>query len=233
MKVLILQGLPGSGKTFWAKDFCEKNVDWVRVCRDDLRNMRGHYWLPKQEDLITSMEVRCIHAALYHGKNVIVDAVNLNPKFLALLKESLNEASEQLKIFHQDLNPIIKVETKFFDTPIEKCIENDLKRSNSVGEKIIQQFYDRYLKTKVEKIKQDVSLPHIIICALDGTLAIHNGRGAFEYDRCDTDLLNEPVFRILDDWLFDPYSDRGIIFLSGREDFCKEKTLQWLIKNKV
>jgi len=35
MKVLFLKGLPGSGKTTWAREFCSQNKDWVRVNRFD------------------------------------------------------------------------------------------------------------------------------------------------------------------------------------------------------
>lgn len=74
MKLLILKGLPASGKSTWAREHCEKNKDWVRVNRDDLRNMRGLYWLPKQEKLITKWEDACLISALESGYNVILDS---------------------------------------------------------------------------------------------------------------------------------------------------------------
>lgn len=43
LKVMFLQGLPGSGKSSFAKNYCIKNKDWVRINRDDLRHMRGKY----------------------------------------------------------------------------------------------------------------------------------------------------------------------------------------------
>ena len=58
--------------------FVLENPTYVRVCRDDLRRMRGKYWIPEQEDLITSWEMDSIALGLHHGLNVLVDATNLN-----------------------------------------------------------------------------------------------------------------------------------------------------------
>jgi predicted kinase len=52
--LLILQGPPASGKSTWAKEFVKNNPWYIRVCRDDLRRMRGTYWIPGQEDMITA-----------------------------------------------------------------------------------------------------------------------------------------------------------------------------------
>lgn len=216
MKVLFTVGLPASGKSTWAKNYCIKNKDWVRVCRDDLRHMRGQYWLPKQEDLISEWELGCILGALSLNKNVIVDATNLNPKYLASLKFNIQKISGKSLIF----------ETKFFDVPVEECIKRDLKRENSVGEKVIRRMYNKYLKEDIS-IKQDKSLPKVVICDLDGTLAIMNGRSPYEYNKCDTDLVNEKIRTIL--WQTTGLTHH-LIFMSGREDSCKEKTIEWLDK---
>ena len=61
---------------------------------------------------------------------------------------------------------------------------------------------------------------------MDGTLALHNGRSPFEYEKCDTDVLNTSVAAALS--LFHDSSHRTIIYLSGREDWCREKTEKWL-----
>src|SRR5260221_12202670 len=37
-----------------------------------------------------------------------------------------------------------------------------------------------------------------IICDLDGTLALFNGRGPFEMEKCGDDLLNGPVSETVD-----------------------------------
>ena len=73
---MFLRGLPASGKSTFAKKYCIENKNWIRVNRDDLRNMRGQYWIPKQEDMISSWEINCILSALEYNKNVIVDATN-------------------------------------------------------------------------------------------------------------------------------------------------------------
>lgn len=64
-----------------------------------------------------------------------------------------------------------------------------------------------------------------IICDLDGTLAILEGRGPFEYERCDTDLPSEAVVELLRAMGAAGYT---VIFVSGREDSCREKTVSWI-----
>ncbi|CCF82380.1 phosphatase domain-containing protein [Nitrolancea hollandica] len=64
-----------------------------------------------------------------------------------------------------------------------------------------------------------------IICDLDGTLAILEGRGPFEYERCDTDLPSEAVVELLRAM---GAAGHTVIFVSGREDSCREKTVSWI-----
>lgn len=225
MKVKFLKGLPGSGKTTYAKKLCESSHNWVRVSRDDLRNMRGKYWIPRQEDMITDMELELILIALNHNKNVVVDATNFNKSHLDKIKSYVKNSIE--------INGDIEFETKFFDTPLKKCIERDLKRANSVGKKTIMKFYNKYLKKDIT-VKQDESLPKAIICDLDGTLCIHNGRSPYDYDKVDTDLLNPVIDKILYGYCEGCYRESKeepiVIFLSGREDSCREETIKWLKK---
>ena len=69
--------------------------------------------------------------------------------------------------------------------------------------------------------------PRTIICDLDGTLAIHNGRGPFDYDKCDTDLVNEPVSDVVFAMIESGMADQ-VIYLSGRPNSCREKSESWL-----
>jgi len=217
MKTLImLQGLPASGKSQWSKEFVKTNKDYVRVNRDDLRNMRGTYWLPNQEDMITEWERNCVKDAIGAGYGVVIDATNFNPKgieyWMTLAKK-------------HDYTFV----TKFFDVPVIECIERDAVRTEGkVGANVIMGMFNKYLRNKVEfkPVVQDKSLPKAIICDLDGTLAIHNGRGPFELDKVDTDLPNTAVIDIIRKYMEEDYA---IIFLSGREDKCKEKTADWLV----
>lgn len=63
-----------------------------------------------------------------------------------------------------------------------------------------------------------------IICDIDGTLAIHNGRSPYDLTKVSEDLFNYHLWYLI--------KDQNIIFLSGREGKpqVKEDTINWLKK---
>ena len=226
-KIIFTIGIQASGKSTWAKEFCHNNPTYIRINRDDLRKMRGDYWIPVQEYLITEFENSCIDSALKNNFNVIVDATNLNETFL-------NKSIKRI----QAKFPDTKFEFKIFDISLEEAIERDKKRIDPVGEEVIRKAFSRYTASKnsgklipeiesviVEKIIQNPDLPHIIICDIDGTVALNNGRCFFDCDKVDNDLPNEPVVNLIRDLI---QTCNTVIFLSGRDEICRQKTSYWL-----
>ena len=71
----------------------------------------------------------------------------------------------------------------------------------------------------------DLTKPRAVIVDIDGTIALHGDeRGHYEYEKVATDTVNHPVAWLVD--LLDTEVD--IIFLSGREDRCRDDTVNWL-----
>lgn len=131
-KAIICIGLPASGKSTFAKKFVFDNPDYVRISRDDIRRMRGKYWLPDQEDLITEIEQLSIEAAIKRGLNVIIDATNLNPVHRRNLVQDLGEMG-------------CEITYRFFDVPLDELLERDRHRGGDmVGAEIIRKMYDKY-----------------------------------------------------------------------------------------
>ena len=223
-------GIPCSGKSTWAKKFVLDNPDYVRVCRDDLRKMRGKYWLPEQEDMITAMEDTCIVIAVHRGFSVVVDATNLNPKTIERIT-TLGNVRAGVN------NSTLEIEYKMFDINLDEAISRDMGRpkEEQVGAKVITDFYNKYIASKKiqelesnkAKLVQNTELPKILISDIDGTVCLMNGRNAFDYTKVINDLPNEPVCEILRGYT------EGIIFVSGREDYCKEDTIKWLKLNNL
>ncbi len=219
MKLKILIGLPASGKSTWAKKFVEENTDWVRVNRDDLRNMRGKYWLPKQEDMITAMENQCCFQAFKHGYNVILDATNLN--------EDRNRS--RFELFQKDFPELILEKGRFYAS-VEDCIKRDLIRPNSVGAKVITDMYNKYFAPTPVKYEEDKDLPECVIFDVDGTLAKMNGRSPYEWNRVGEDAINAPIVALLK-MAYD--QGQKIIIFTGRDGCCLDITKQWLSDNKI
>ena len=129
----MLQGLPASGKSTWAKNFCNKNTNFIRVNRDDIRSMCGKYWVPTREKYITKLEQFAVKEALEMDYSVIIDATNLNPKYSNWITRIAEKYS-------------VKLENMFFDTSVEECILRDKSRENPVGETVIMRMYNQHLK---------------------------------------------------------------------------------------
>ena len=229
-EIVFCIGLPASGKTTWARNFCESNPDYVRINRDDLRNMRGTYWLPKQEDMITDWEVDATALGLINGYSVILDSTNLNEKRRLEFVENVKAYIE-----HRGGYPNIKlvINTKKFDTSVEECVKRDEARTEGkVGKKVILQMANRYgLKDEYPEYRFQAGLPTAIICDLDGTLANNTtGRGFYDWKRVGEDSVDDMVNRILD---VHRQNEDVIILMSGRDGVCRPETVEWLGENNI
>lgn len=215
--VTFTRGMQGSGKSTWAKKFCVENPNYVRISRDDLRHMRGKYWMPKHEGFITKWEFALIGLAIKNGYNLVIDEMNLNPKSVQAIKDFCKTVTPDVEFRFKD----------FTDVPLETCIERDKARPNSIGEKVLRETYNKYIAPKIEQHKHKEGLPHAIIVDLDGTLALFNDKNPYDRDFIN-DEVNKAVLCVVKAYLRDP--NRQLIIFSGRSDRFKDQTIQWLAK---
>ena len=84
-----------------------------------------------------------INQAISEGLDIVIDNMNLS-------NNSIKEIEEIVKKHNCDLNfiPQYKIEYKdFTKVPLEVCIKRDSKRENPIGEKIIRDTYNKYIKS--------------------------------------------------------------------------------------
>ena len=221
-KLVVCQGLPGSGKSYWASQQLNATV----VCKDDIRaelEAKGWVWSRENEkDVIKAQETRIKAAAELGDQLIIVADTNFgrHPVRLRQLADRLG----------------LEFEIKdFTDVPVEICIERDALREGKacVGRQVIINMAKQYLDYK-EPVPEfapyvaDPTLPKAVICDLDGTLSLFKEkghRGPYDASNCDEDEVNEPVLACLNAMRKAGYK---IIFMSGREDVYRPQTLKFL-----
>lgn len=219
-EVIILKGLPGSGKSTWAKAQVDKQPGvYKRVNKDDLRAMMDNSaWGGKSEKFVLMIRNRIILDAVKAGYSVIVDDTNFNPTHLDTITRLVDHIEG------------VKVRVKEFECSVEECIKRDLKRPNSVGEKVIREMYNKYVAPKIEPIVQNEYFPQAYIFDIDGTLALMGNRGPFDWKKVGLDSVNQPVKEILSLLKFAGFK---IVILSGRDAVCFYETQEWLMRHGI
>lgn len=135
--LIITRGLPGSGKTTWAR----KQRGYHRVNRDDIRAMLLPTWPHGdkiEEAICTLVSHQIIEVLLGTCRDVICDDTNLNPDHLKRLMAIGYEQRAEIVI--QD----------FTNVSVEDCIYLDSTRPNPVGRDVIIRMWERYLKEKTQ-----------------------------------------------------------------------------------
>lgn len=134
-KLTITRGLPGSGKTTWAK----AQVGAWRVNRDDIRAMFCGVWNYDDqvaENLVSLLQREMIKELLGKDLHVIVDDTNLDWRHVS----ALNSLATGLR------SVAVQVELKeFLHVSLEECIRRDAGRSDPVGADVITAMHRRYM----------------------------------------------------------------------------------------
>lgn len=129
--LILLCGIPGSGKTTWAKNYISKNPDFVHLSSDAIRaelygdeNIQG-----SPVEVFTLMQKKAVES-LNAGHNVVYDATSMTRKDRAGI------ISMCPKFTHIQCNIIW--------APIETCIERDTTRERTVGKEVIDRMLKRF-----------------------------------------------------------------------------------------
>lgn len=141
-KIILTRGIPGSGKSTWAKKWVEEDPTRVRWNNDDFRRMLGLYWVPERETLVSIVMSDFIYYAMTIGYDIVIDNMNLNKKYWDFIQDQINSLNKRYTLEFKD----------FFDISLEECIERDSKREHSIGEKAITETYNKY-KDIIKKLK--------------------------------------------------------------------------------
>ncbi len=235
-KLLILQGLYASGKTTFAKSL-DSDV-WFRVNKDDIRNMLGGYManggtdaegeysiIGSRERFVEDTERNMVINALNQNKNVVVDDMNLNPAVVRMWVDIAREYGAD-------------IEFKKFDVSLADALARNKKRENPVRDEWIFRLfrlyepeqYSEYYSDKRKIAGHNDNMEDVILCDIDGTIALRNGRDPYDYENVGGDTFDPRMKRLLQQFV---NNRTMLVFISGREDTgdCRERTINWIREN--
>lgn len=229
MKLIVLQGCPCSGKSTWAKEYLKDN-EAVYVNRDSIRcELNGGKYTLKKEDKVTALETFRVIEGLDKGSDVIVDATNLNPKTIKKWQRLADLKGAEINF-------------KEFYVPIEEAIKRSKARKAEGGlyisKAVMTSFYKKYYPERLKEeltdkrkiLKPDFTLHPAVICDLDGTLALHQGRDPFDWASIFEDAIDPRLEQILKDYC---YQGVAIIFVTGRPERARAATEKWLFDHEL
>lgn len=150
-RLLILQGISGSGKSTYANNLCCVDPDWVVINRDSIREgLLGKQLLEQYfaqgmdfsiEQEVTKREQTAMAKAIAAGKKVILDNTNLQKKYVVAA----------IKLYYEVVGVLQRgcvkddIFIKKFDCSLEGAEKNIKKRGERlVSRQVLQQQYARY-----------------------------------------------------------------------------------------
>lgn len=238
---IICRGIPGSGKSTWAKRWAAEDGEHrIRINNDDIRNMLGPYWVPKRERLVKYTTNIVLAYAMEGGYNIVVDNMNLNDVTIKELQKCVDNFNQ-----NHTCNWSYEISFKDFFISLEEAITRDSLRPHPIGEKTIKDIYRRYRSIFNEEqinrpvLAQDLLLPHAIIVDLDGTLALNKSGRPYYGKEADEKYLLDTCVESVSDLVANiscaPKYGPNVIIMSGREGTLlgRKNTEKWLVDNGI
>ena len=130
-KLIVCCGIPGSGKTYYSKEYIEKNPNTIHLSSDSIRaELYGDESIQGDpNEVFTLMQKRAVEA-LNNGQNVVYDATSITRKDRSYIISLCPKFA--------------KIEAHIIWAPIETCIERDAARERTVGKEVIDRMLKRF-----------------------------------------------------------------------------------------
>jgi predicted kinase len=229
-KVIVMRGLPGSGKSTRAKEYVAFNKNTYRINRDSLRQMLYcQDFNPKLEKIVTKAENLLAEELIKAGYNIVSDNMNLSEPAVNLYRNLANEYGADFEV--------VKMETS-----VEDCIRRDAARG-ILGQRCVGKDVILNLANKFKLVKQEKS---IAIFDLDGTLAdiskrvhyVKNKNNAPDWKAHWGKFFAEVGedgcrWKVRDKLLDCLHNGFEIIICSGRPEKTRNATILWLAKHEI
>lgn len=239
-EVIITVGVPGSGKSTWARELIAKDASFARVNRDSIREMMGDksQWQTQSfEMLVSKIQKRIVAGYLAGRMNIVIDDCNVSKQTYLEIRSWIQE--------YVDGNGIpIAFKMKVFKTAYDVCVERDANRDRTVGVEVIDKMHRRFsngvrdgwIKESTEVLvreirpAQDMTKPLSIVCDLDGTAAIIEHRDPYDTEKCESDIADPVIANMLS-----VYHSLGykVLIVTGRSDKYREHCERWLAANNI
>lgn len=237
--LVITRGLPGSGKSTWARQWVGEDPKGRAEVNRDLLRVMLHGGYADAETQVTAVSHASIAALLASGVSVVCSDTNLPQRHARDLAKIASRAKAAVDVL--DLT----------DVPLETCLERNAVRTDKepVPEDRIREMHARYIAGRrhplpwpeeaAESARGLVpyvpkpGTPQAVLCDIDGTLAIHQGRSPYDYTRVSEDALNASVAEFLHLAANRIDGPRRIVLLSGRPETARADTHAWLARHRV
>lgn len=235
-KLVVMVGLPGSGKSTRAFDMVRDDIgSTVAVSRDDIRDMlhNEHSFSVVTEQQVSVAQDTLVEKFLKRGINVVVHDLNLRMKY----RKHWATMAARLGATY--------IQVDLTDVPLDVCIERAAKRERVVPEDKIRELHDKFVKPfkgqpapyptidepvqVVEPYERKPGLPWIVLVDIDGTVAKMNGRGPHDYHLVSSDEANQDIIMMVQNFHYN--SDFSVVFMSGRPDSSRQDTQNWIYEN--
>ena len=241
-KLILTRGIPGSGKSTWAKAWVAEDPEHrIRLNWDDMRNMMGPYWVPSREPINKHMLWAGLNMAAYCTRpyDIVIDNMNLNPKDWKQYEEWITNYNQSLN--SEETNTQYVIEFKDFFISLDECIRRDAMRPNPIGEKTIKDIWRHYkhfiqtteVENVVNNLRPSTGKVLCVVIDMDSTMCFNTtkrpwyGEGAAE--GMIKDVPNPGVVAVVKEL----QRKFPIVVVTGRDTTQATVTKQWLANQGI